>query len=352
MVKDKIAGWLHEVELTPGSERQHAITSAADEYAASASAAAMPDLVLLAHRVPASNAFHQITEAVAAHDDTFACGIEELETQLVAAVFVATVMEESSFASTTAAGLVLNAAATGLSSAIASLPGLATETHDRQGGAVRERGPITFALETSGMFDAVPAFDQDGANVLHQEVRALREASVAALGATANALAELVTRLSNRLDAADEELDLLWWCFAGRSESLKQAWASVTSTGLAAIAAAVEMDQHLKFPAEPQSATSLLAKVLGDHASNNVTLAEAIEDAGMSNLVLGLTVGHQLLPVLSSLREYRELDGKPAWKGSVARWNIDPDRSWTALDLAGECLREQIILRLTTGSNG
>jgi hypothetical protein len=351
MVEDEIAGWLHEVELTPGSERQHAIASAADEYATSASATAMQDLVLLAHSVPASKAHDQITEVVAAHDDTFACGIEELETQLVAAVFVAAVMEQSTAAATTAAALVLNAAALGLRAAIASLPSLATETYDRQGGAVRERGPITSTLDIEGAFDAVPAFEQDGANVFHQEVRSLREASVAALEATSDAFEDLVARLSNRLNAADEELDLLWWCFAERSDTLEQPWTSVTNSGLAAIVAAVELYQHLKFPAGPQSATSLLAKVLGEHAGRNVTIAEAIETPGTANLILEATVGHQLLPVFSSLREYRELDGQPAWKGSVARWNIDPDRHWTALDLAGECLREQIVHHITTGRN-
>jgi len=348
MVDDKIAGWLHEVELTPGSARQHAIASAAATYAASASTAAMPDLVLLAHGFPAPKAHLQVTEAVAAQDDTFACGIDELETHLVAAVIVAAVMERSSLAATAAAALVLNAAATGLNSVIADLPGLATESRHRQGGDVRRRGPIKATLEIGGVFDAVPAFDQDGANVVHQEIRALRESSVAALDATSKALADLVTTLSNRLNAADEELDLLWWCFSERSEILSQGWASVKSSGLAAVLAAVEMHQHLSFPAEPQSATSLLAKVLGDHASKTVKLEGAIDDAGMANVVVEATGGHQLLPVLSSLHEYQELDGKPAWKGSVARWNIDPSRTWTVLDLAGECLRELTILRTTT----
>lgn len=347
MVEDKIAGWLHEVELNPGSERQQAIATAATTYAASAKAPALPDMVLLAHGVPVASAFNQLTEVVTAHDSTFACGIDERETHLAAAVIVAEVMDRNSLAATTAASLVLNAAATGLASAIADLPALAREARHRRGGLLRGRGPIKSTLDPTGVFNTVPPFDQDGTGVYHQEVRLLRESSVAALTATAKSLEALASKLTTRLNASDEELDLLWWCFAGRSQTLEEPWATVTSSGLAAIVAAFEMYNLLQFFAEPQSASALLARALGDHADKNVKLSSAITGAGKAQVTVTVnkTAGHQLLPVLSSLREYEALEGKAAWKGSVGRWNIDPDRTWKALDLAGECLRELIVLQ-------
>jgi len=345
MVEDKIAEWLHEVELSPGSGRQQAIASAATTYAASAKASALPDMVLLAHGVPAASAFDQLKEAVTHHDDTFACGIDERETHLAAAVIVAEVMDRNSIATSTAASLVLNAAATGLTSAIADLPALARSARHRRSGLLRGRGPVKSTLDSAGVFSTVPPFDQDGTPAYHQEVRLLSQSSMAALAATAKSLEALASKLTTRLNASDEELDLLWWCFAGRSETLDGPWTTVPNSGLAAIVAAFEMHSQLKFLAEPQSAGALLARALGPHADKKIKLSSAITGAGKVHVAANRAAGHQLLPVLSSLHEFEALEGKAAWKGSVGRWNIDPERSWKALELAEECLRELIVLQ-------
>ncbi len=344
MVDDKLAGWLHAVELSPGSERQQAIATAATTFAGQPKTGGLPDLVLLAHGIEVDDAFTSLTAAVVEEDDTFGCAIGELETHLIAATFAAAVMERSSMAATTAASLVLTAEAIGLQSPIAELPALAKEARQRRAGVVRKRGQITAGVDVSKAYSEVPPFAEDGTPALHEQVRLLRKASLDGIEATAKSMEALATRLSARLRAADEELDLLWWCFAGRSEVLKAEWTKVGSPGLASIAAAVEMHRLLQFPAEPASATALLAKNLGKHADKEITLATAVNAAGKQGLAVEIADGHQLLPVLSSLAEHKALGGKPAWKESVARWRIDPDRTWSALDLAAECLRELIIL--------
>jgi len=345
MIEDNIARWMHEVELTPGSDRQQAIVDAAAAYAPTAKAAELPDMVLLAHAVPADGAFGPLSEAINAKDPTFGSTIDELETHLSAAVFVAKVMSRNNLAATNTAFLVLNAAASGLTPTIADLPGLAEDTRRRRGEFVRSRGAIKSTFDAAGIFDAVPAWNQDGAQVWHQEIRLLREATVGAVDGISKALETLTNRLSTRIGAADEELDLLWWCFSERSDVLNQRWATVTSSGLAAVVAAIEMHRQLKFPAEPQSAAALLARVLGNHAGKPVKLQSAVNDARKAEVTVTMDDGHQLLPVLSSVHEHEALNGNAAWKSSVQeRWSIDPGRIWNALDLASECLRELMIL--------
>jgi hypothetical protein len=344
MIDDKIAGWLHAVELSPGSDRQKAIAASAKAYAASAKAADLPDLVLLAYGVAAKDAFTSLTAAVAKEDPTFGCTIGDLETRLIAAIFSAAVMEGNSTAAMTAASLIMNAEAIQLTSPIEDLSARAMEARQRHACTARRRGHITSTLDIAKVHADVPPFDQDGTPAFQQEVRLLRAASVAGVEATAKSLEALASRLSGRLQAADEELDLLWWCFAGRSETLAMDWTKVSSPGLAAIASAMEMHKLLQFATEPSSSTALLARTLGKHADKEITLATAVNIAGKHRLTTEFSDGHQLLPILSSLREYEALGGKAVWTGSVARWSIDPDRSWNALNLAAECLRELIVL--------
>jgi len=344
MVEESLARWLHAVELVPGSERQQAIASAAKSYASSPKASDPRDMVPLAHRVPdAVSAYETLFAAMTAADSTFGCAIGELETRLIAGAFVAAIMERNAAAASTAAYLVLNAGAIGLTSEVADLPTLATESLARRAEAVRSRRQIQSTVDIS--IDAVPAFEEDGNPATHEEVRLLRDASVASFEATAKSVESLVNQVSARLRASDEELDLLWWCVSGRSERLGGVdWTSVNDVGLASIAAAFEMSDLLVFTPHPPSAELLLARILGPHSNKKVSLQGAVNAARKSDFSVELE-GHQLLPVLSSLREHAELGGDQAWKASVKRWSIDPSRNWTGLELAAECLRELMILK-------
>ena len=149
--------------------------------------------------------------------------------------------------------------------------------------------------------------------------------------------------LAARLDTADEELELLWWAFSGYSELAKNRWADLAPEA-AALLCGLEFGSKLAFEIELPSTGALLARLLGPNIKEPVALATAVEAAATFLGEMELPAGHPLLPILSSLSEHRVLHGKPSWKGSVERWNIDPGHSTEQLAFAYQATRERALM--------
>lgn len=339
----QLASWLHAVSLEPGSTRQGAIGEAAKALAAAAKAPDVAGYALLAYGQPAEEQFESIRAAVSSQDSTFGCAMDDLESRLIAAVCVAEALSRNAGIAIVAAHCVLSARWIGLECVVADLPTLATETLAQRAEAARTRTSLTVATDLSAALKQMPELPSDGAPVSHQDGRAIEAGVSAGLEVLKKAIDGLTRAVGTRLRASDEELDLLWWAMSNYSERLAKVWKQVTNEGLAALATALEFADLVQFPVEPSSTSALLARVLGSRADHEVSLASAVTAAGKEGLAARLDNGHQLLPVLSSLSEYDALEGKTAWKGSVARWRIDPELLTTCLGLAEQCVRERLL---------
>jgi hypothetical protein len=339
----QLATWLHAVNLEPGSERQAAIAAAAKELAAAAKGPDVAGYVLLAYGRPDADSFEGVRTAVSSHDVTFGCASGDLESQLIGAVCVAECLARSGAAATIAAHCVLSAEWVGLKAQVPDLRPLAIETLAKRSELSRNRSEIAAAADLSKALAQLPPFDQDGQAVVHQDGRALMTAMTSSFSVIKGALETLAKTVSSRVRASDEELDLLWWVLSGFSNSLGKPWKSVSNAGLAAIAAGAEFKDLLKFSIEPISTRALLARQLAPRADTEVNLGSAAAATAKQAVMSGLEGGHVLLPVLSCLSEYAALGGKPAWKGSVERWGVDPQITVTCLDLAEQCVRERLL---------
>ena len=326
--------WLRAVELEPGGERLAAIESAANDLAGELSGRDILDMTLLAHGRPNKDAFDRLSDTVQEHDSTFGCRPDDLETKIAAGATLSALLTQDSMSASVAAQGILSAKWLGLSPAVVELPELAHATSHRRSEALRGRRTLLPSPGEEAFFDEVPNFDTKGNEtnpVTQQEVRPLRAAAK-----------EAAEALQTRLDAADEELDLLWWAFSGYSELAKTAWASVAPE-TAAVLCGIEFGKKLMFEIELPSTDALLARLLGDDLEEPVSLASAVEGCAPFVHSIELPDGHSLLPILSSISEHRALDGKPSWSGSVDRWNIDPTHSAGKLAFARQSVRESAL---------
>jgi hypothetical protein len=341
----RVAKWLRSVELTPGSDRQAAIVKAADEFAAGAGGPDVAAMVQLAFKLNAEDAFSALSDRIRESDTTFAGRADELETQLAAGVLIAEVLDEDSPVSACAGHCVLSAEWSQLTSALADLPRLARDALVRRAEAQRKRSD----RKGQSLGDvSVPELPEDTSPVTHVEGRALG-AAVSTLAAQANARAQQLDALTDSLRARDEEVNLLWWAFSGYSEQDAKPWPDIEADGRAAILAGFEFKWSVEFDTEPRRSTQILRRVLGNRGSNELSLVEAVQQASVGELRLPETIPNQvLLPVMVSLRECKDFAGKPGWIDSVGRWGIDPAHAITCLDLAGQTLRELLLIEHLT----
>ena len=341
----QLAAWLRAVELEPGSDRQAAIGQAAEKFVSTVTPSAILGLVELAHGCPDESAFILLRDGIADIDPTFGCAIDDLETRLAASVFAAEVLAADALIAIPTAHSVLSAKWSGLQSPATELSQIAERTLAQRAEAVRVRVPFTFGVDTSAILTALPTFPDDGGAMTHQEGNKFRVAISEVADTMSAAVDDATKRATGRLDASDEELNLLWWAFSGRSNVEDRPWSRITNDGLAAILMGIEFGGLVKFPAEPLATRELLSRLLGAKAGHTVSLSNAVSAVGKREVLNNAPRGHRLLPVLSSLGESRALAGKKAWTDSVARWSIDVSRETTSLDLACQTVRETLLVK-------
>lgn len=346
MTNAQTAQWLRAVELEPASTRPSAITQAAIAIAGTATAQDSLDLTLLSFTGEGTDIFARVGDAVRDVDATFGCAVDDLETGIVAAVCLRQVLSDASDSvSAAAAHAILSASWAGLKAPAPELVDIAKAALSRQSEESRARKKTGSTVALAKVLEELPTFESPGTPVMHQEGSQI----VAAVTAIATVLKSAVDRnrntMTRRMQAADEELDLLWWAFSGWSETLEKPWPKVTNGGVAAVVLGLELANNVSFPAEPVSTRELLSRLLGTRVTHTVELGKALEATLRAGVELPKVAGHRLLPVLSSFGEAAVLNGKVAWRGSMARWSIVVDQQVTCLELAEQTVRELLLAR-------
>src|SRR5258708_4378934 len=261
MFEEHVPGWLHRVELQPGSDRQAAIIDAAKSLDRTLTSHQCMGLVLLAHSIDEAAAYELIRDAVASRDTTFGCPIDDLETRIIAGIFTSALLEQGSDRSVVVAQSVLSAAWAGLSSEVVDLPDLAASAVVRQSEALRTRSDFAITTDLAGAAKAVPSFPADDNPTTHNEATAMSGALSKALETIRRSFDQASQRMNSRLAASDEELDILWWAFGGYSELEEAPWASV-SASRKPLVMAVELARLTRFVVEPPSARAVLSRLL------------------------------------------------------------------------------------------
>ena len=345
-LKRQLPKWLRAVELKPAGDRLAAIESSAIHLGGTLRGRDVLDMTLLAHGQSCGNAFDHLNNAVQTHDPTFGCRADDLESTVAAGAVVSALLARESKSASAASQGILSANWLGLSSPVTELPELALATSRRRSEALRRRRALP-RQKKKAFFDKEPTFDGTENPLTQREGQLLQAATKAVADVLQTSQHSFAHEITTRLAAADEELDLLWWAFSDYSELANTRWADLAPE-TAAVLCGIELGNKLVFEIELPSTEPLLARLLGRNLEEPVVLAKAVE--GSASLVDSMvpTGGHPLLPILSSISEYRVLNGNPSWSGSVTRWNIDPDHSAGKLAFALQSVRERALIRNTS----
>lgn len=338
-LKRLLPTWMRAVALEPGGDRIAAIKRSAVKFGETLSDRDILDMVLLAYKQSHGNAFDVLGDSIREYDSTFGCLADDLESSIAASAAVSALLMQESISASIAAQGVLSAEWVGLKPSVAELPELALNTSRRRSEALRKRRDLPSpVIEASDEYVSDGETDDD---IDQMEDREYTEHMAKKIQHRQYLYASV---LADRLDAADEELELLWWAFSGYSELAKKKWASLPPES-AALLCGIELGGKLAFEIEQPSTETLLARLLGPDTEKLVSLPEAVEATAAFLDSVGLTNGHPLLPILSSVSEYRALSGATSWRDSVSsRWSIVPDRSTEKLAFACQAARERALM--------
>ena len=341
LLKTQLPRWMRAIELEPSGSRLGAFESSANQLGTTLSGRDVLDMTLLAYGRSHGDAFDHLSRSIREHDPTFGCRADDLESSVAAGAAIAAVLMNESKSSSVAAQGVLSAEWKGLSTKAADLPKLAATTVRRRSETLRMRHPLP-SLPSTDLFreflEQVTKSEPDE-SPLYSEVELLGKAAK-------DAIKELHTSqhvMADRLNAADEELEVLWWAFSGYSELAREKWSDLAPE-TAALLCGVELANKLAFEIELPSTEALLARLLGPNTKERILLGNAVEATADFLRSMDVTDGHPLLPIVSSISEHRALSGKLSWKGSVDRWNIDPEHSTEKLALACQAVRERVLM--------
>jgi hypothetical protein len=278
-------------------------------------------------------AFDLVATAVSENDRTFTAAAADLEPRLVASAALARVLEGTELPAAVAAGALLSAEFSGLVAPVDELPALARAAVVRRFESLRGRlEPAPFGRtrsETS--FQAPPG-----------TVGALADD-------VTHKLALLEQRMQTRLDATNEEIDVLSWAFAARAVDGNVRWRAVDSTE-ALLRTGRELAGRHRFHSEIPTAIELLQRVLGPLAQEEHSLAEVVPAAAEQIAVPGVEDG-PLLPILTSAAAYLAVgdeglfsfNADNSWIESARSHGVDPTISHRGDAIALQTTRELLL---------
>ena len=345
-VKRQLPTWMRSVELDRDSTRLDALEQAAICLARKLSGRDILDMTLLAYNQAQGDAFDHLRDSVRDRDPTFGCMPDDLESAIAAGAVVAKLLSGDSKAASVTAQGVLSAKWIGLCPAVSELPKLAAATSGRRSEALRQRKRLPKNPVNKDFFsDFLPEateVDPDEA-VRREDFQLLAKAATEMAIKLQTGQHAYAKVLAARLNAADEELEVLWWAYTNYSEFAKKKWGDLAPE-TAALLCGIELGAKFTFEIELPSTEALLARLLGPDIQATVSLSAAVDGAATLMESMNLPVGHRLLPILSSMSEHSVLQGDPAWKGSVDRWSIDPEHATKKLDFACQAVRETVLM--------
>jgi hypothetical protein len=350
VLDERFPRWVESVELGPSSERFTALRAAAESVGRDLTLGAAFDLVAYAVGRNNTSAFETVQAAVSGNDPTFAGVAADLEPHLVATAALARVLEGDDDKAAVVAGAVLSAEFAGLSSPVEELPQLARATLASRFRGLRDRVDVP-AAKLENIFRDVPdvAF---GIPTPSERVDLLLAATKTLAEQFTRMLGILGQRFETRLDAADEELDMLWWAFAADSMDVNTRWresygpAALLRTGL-------ELADRHRFKAEIPSAREILRRALGPIGSEEYSVADVVVAAAADQVDLDAAPPGPLLPILTSYAEYLAFkdsesigfQAEEAWVISAGRYGVDPTIRRTGDEIATQTLRELLLAR-------
>jgi GTPase-associated system helical domain len=351
LTDERFPAWFENVELEPASFRLSALREASETLAERLPARHAIDLVTYAMGRRSVQAFQVVVTAVSAHDRSFAPAADDLEPRLVAAAAVARVLERAGEDAAAAAGAVLSGEFAGLSSPLAELPALARAAIAERFRRARTRIPAP-SLDVLGRIEGETAV---GTEYMPPEaaIRRLREESVALARELQSAITTLGQRFDARLDAADEELDILWWAFSAPPAMVERGrWDEPSESAAASLLrAGLELAARHRRGGEVPSAREILRRVLGPLANDEFAISDVVE--GTAAVSLDPVEPNALLPILTSAGEYlafREAElisfgGERSWIDSCLRYGVDPSLRHQGEEIAAQTLRELLLAR-------
>ena len=360
VLDDRFPRWFESVELEPASERYAALCEAAEAVGRSLDLAAALNLVTYAVGRDSAPAFEAVHAAVSAHDRTFAAAAGDLEPRLVAAAALARVLENNDRAVAVVAGAVLSAEFAGLRSPVEELPQLARAALTNRYRGLRGRVAVP-AEQLENIFNELPRVTADRPAHSGEEVGRLRAATGAVAERLIGTLATFGQRVDTRLDAADEELDILWWAFAAPSTDNAIRWTGRSGPDVL-VRAGLELANRHRFESEVPSAQEILRRVLGPLASEEYSLLEVVVGSA-DQVALDSAQPGPLFPILTSCAECLAAAADPApdafpgdrswvasrgdnsWVDSAGRYGVDPTIRRRGDEIAAQTMRELLLAR-------
>lgn len=338
-----IAKWMRPVELQPGSARIKAVAKVAEGFAEGTRPETILGLVETAF-LGADNAAHRsVSEAIRITDDTYWSEPHELQARLIAGTVLARVVAEGSELATVASHAIMSATWQGMQAPFEELPEVASGAIAEGARTSRER-PRLAPIDSSKMQPRKPALPEAEEFVTSKHgVELLKYVDTA----VANAVKHVNSRnreLTSLLRVSDEELNILWWAFSGRSRILGASFSHPTSPARVAIAAGLEFGDLVEFAEEPRLTEELLSRLLGRKVEKVVTLREAIEAlAGADFALPDGGADHRFLPVLTCLTALRKHGGESSWTSSAQKVADVLESTHSPVSLAHQTVREILL---------
>ena len=252
---ERFPRWVESVELLPASVRFSALRQAAESIGGSLDRGAALDLVAYAVGREGGSAFEAVCVAVCAGDPSFAPGAADLEPHLVASAAVARALENDNLTAAVVAGGVLSAEFAGLFSPVAELPALARATQARRFQRLRDR-VIMPRFELEAIFANLPNFAADGWRPA-EAVDRLVSATKTLAEHLESIFGGIGQRFESRMDAADEELDVLWWAFSAHGRNAGAGWTEAYTPDVL-LRAGLELADRHRFNTEIPTAGEIL----------------------------------------------------------------------------------------------
>lgn len=279
----------------------------------------------MAHGVEQSDAADRLAAAIAAHDPTFEGSAAHLQTQIGAAWTIAQMLQLDSDLAVTAALAVCSANFCALEPAGAELYSMAVETLGEHQIAARRRPELVKAKRNQSVAgDELAAV---GA-ITGEQAKAIADALTKQINALVAIQVGMTDALTSRLQAADEEINALWWTIGGRQGGDGATW---NELGCAAgILAGRDMALMTPFSTPPRWANALFSIALAN--VGDCTIEEAV-NALPEPLAAGEAPKHRLLPISS------------AAGGETPHFGLD-NRRETARKLAEQTLTESLLERV------
>ncbi len=338
VLAERFPSWAESIELLPASQRFAALRGGAESIGSKLEPGAVLALVAYAVGAHGGTSFQLVREAVLAGDPSFAADPVDLEPHLVATAALARALERDDDTAAVVAGAILSAEFAGLSSPVAELPQLARAAQSRLFSRLRDRVTMP-QLSVDHLFANLPNAFAEGARSA-EVIDRLTSATKALAEQVSGRFLELSLRFETRLNAADEELDVLWWAFAANG-------ARASADGFTPdtlLRAGRELADRHRFRAEIPTAREILRRVLGAQADEEFVLADAVA-AAMGRVHLDSAPPGPLLPILTANAACVALGGEKEWLANAEAHGVDPTIRRRGDEIALQTLRELLLAR-------